>query len=453
MDAKYDSIPILSRECLEASFVRCASSMKDIEIANSIYGLGKLGPHFRELPNDMQYAIISAVTNSITSMDEQEVGNTLWGLGRLGIGYSMMSKTLQDNIVESVVSNQSRLRKQALIAIIHGLGKNGDIKWQQMPERLTKTLLLAAIRVCNINGDENSRDLRLIGNLLQMLGKLQIDWNSDDFLSSSSSSSSSIPFNIELLKSFNQTSSNNQELGRAIANSLSGIAMMQADWESLDNDIITILSTAIQKSIHDVSTNEFASILWSLGRMGAESTQMSPSLLFSLFDALTIQLVKMNPYEFAWSTWALGRMKIQYSSLPEQCLYAFQTAAGTVIGRMEEREVGVTLSGLGRIQAPVNDFSLEMRSVLFQGIENMITSKLNNMPVIDYDDNTNYDNYIDNNDDEMKQINNNSRINARRIKAFKSLTRYLDDVGVNWKQLDVSMQKKLLSEALQNIEK
>jgi hypothetical protein len=185
----------------------------------------------------------------------------------------------------------------------------------------------------------------------------------------------------------------------------------------------------------------------------------------------------MNPYEFAWSTWALGRMRVQYGSLPSDCVNSFPIAAENVISKMEEREVGVTLWGLGRIQgiiiiilvlsiiinnniiitipiAPVNEFSLEMRNILFQGIENIINAKLATlqlMPIINNDEDDNI--FNDNNDTEdTKQQQNSSRNNAR-IRAFKRLTQYLDDVGISWKQLDVSTQKKLLSEAINNLEK
>ena len=94
-----------------------------------------------------------------------------------------------------------------------------------------------------------------------------------------------------------------------------------------------------------------------------------------------------------------------------------------------------------------------MRNILFQGIENIINAKLatlQQMPMIYDDDDDN--NFIDNNDVEDTKQQSNSRNNAR-IRAFKSLTKYLDDVGISWKQLDVSTQKKLLSEAINNLEK
>jgi len=254
MNAKYTDIPSRLKEALESAFIHCTSSLAEFQVSSTVYGLGKLGANFYELPKHFQVAIASTVTTHITNMDEQEVGNTLWGLGQLGIGYSAMSKMLQDNIVEAVTMNKNRLRKQALIAILHGLGKNGDVVWQLLPKQLTQTLLQSAARVCNIQSNEVYKDIRLIGNLLQMLGKLQIDWNSKDFEMSYDpvlSVSSAKAFNKELLKCFDQSFSNNkEEAGRALANSLSGIAMMQADWGRLDSDIVTILSRAIENRYH-----------------------------------------------------------------------------------------------------------------------------------------------------------------------------------------------------------
>lgn len=95
-----------------------------------------------------------------------------------------------------------------------------------------------------------------------------------------------------------------------------------------------------------------------------------------------------------------------------------------------------------------------MRNILFEGIENIINAKLATlqlMPIINNDEDDNI--FNDNNDTEdTKQQQNSSRNNAR-IRAFKRLTQYLDDVGISWKQLDVSTQKKLLSEAINNLEK
>ena len=126
---------------------------------------------------------------------------------------------------------------------------------------------------------------------------------------------------------------------------------------------------------------------------------------------------------------------------------------------MEQREVGVTLWGLGRIQgtafvisviitiliiilAPVNDFSLEMRNVLFQGIESIINAKFAAKLTIVNDDYEKNSFVHDNEDAKSKSIKN------ARLKAFKRLTKYLDDVGINFKQLDLDTQKKLLLEAL-----
>ena len=122
---------------------------------------------------------------------------------------------------------------------------------------------------------------------------------------------------------------------------------------------------------------------------------------------------------------------------------------------MEEKEVGVTLWGLGRIQgtiktiffclsvlniiiAPVNDFSLEMRNILFQSIEGIINSKLSTLQQMTI---------VDKNVDDNEDVQSNSSKNAR-LKAFKRLISSLDAVGVNFKQLDIDTQKKLLAEAL-----
>ena len=94
-----------------------------------------------------------------------------------------------------------------------------------------------------------------------------------------------------------------------------------------------------------------------------------------------------------------------------------------------------------------------MRNILFEGIENIINAKLatlQQMPIINNDEDDNI--FTDNNDTEDTKQQSNSR-NKARIRAFKRLTQYLDDVGISWKQLDVSTQKKLLSEAINNLEK
>lgn len=54
---------------------------------------------------------------------------------------------------------------------------------------------------------------------------------------------------------------------------------------------------------------------------------------------------------------------------------------------------------------------------------------------------------VDENVDDNEDVQSNSSKNAR-LKAFKRLISSLDAVGVNFKQLDINTQKKLLAEAL-----
>jgi hypothetical protein len=101
----------------------------------------------------------------------------------------------------------------------------------------------------------------------------------------------------------------------------------------------------------------------------------------------------MTLYELAWTLWALGRLGWTWAfiaassgQLGPRLLRALEAAmqqpdggdgegeggAGAAALGLDPREVGVALWAVGRLQVPVNDLSLSLRTALLAGLDSMV---------------------------------------------------------------------------------
>jgi hypothetical protein len=154
-----------------------------------------------------------------------------------------------------------------------------------------------------------------------------------------------------------------------------------------------------------VTPAEAASFCWSLARIGCPVTptdtaadEAAAAATTALAAVLERHVEQMTLYELAWTLWALGRLGwtwafISASSgqLGPRLLRALEAAmqqpdggdgdgdgegegeggAGAALG-LDPREVGVALWAVGRLQVPVNDLSLSLRTALLAGLDSMV---------------------------------------------------------------------------------
>ncbi len=380
MDVQYNQLSEDLKVTLEEICGNC-TKMKPIETANILYGLGKMNCMFSSLPVKTQNALITGVINTCDAMDEQELGNTVWGLmGQMGLKYSTMQTELRDKLIDAMVSKRNVLRKQGLIAILQGLYKNKDITWLSLPTKLQYTIL-SAIRLVLKKESNNSHleNQKLIGILLQSLGKLQIEWHgkflhiNEEFMPDETSTINADVKNclsFSVYNSLNISSDTviNSDIGHNVASILSGLAYMSTLWRFLDENEKSLIIVNLMKCFPYMNTNDIASTLWCLSRMGFSFDYFTTSQLSTINDILAKKLLSMTPYEVVWSIWSLSQLNNSFETLTSEVKTSIHVAVKNSITKMQKNDFGVLLWAFGRMQAPINDFEDDIKEALMFGI-------------------------------------------------------------------------------------
>ncbi len=379
MDVQYNQLNNDLRITLEEICSNC-TKMRPIETANIIYGLGKMNCLFTSLPIKSQNSLIYGVINTCDAMDEQELGNTVWGLiGQMGLKYSTMDNILREKLTNSIVLKRNLLRKQSLIAILQGLYKNKDITWILLPSKLKYTILSAITRILKKeNKYKHIENQKFIAILLQSLGKLQLQWHGIYFNTEIENipEANSINEDVKDIISNSVYNSLNissysvitSDIGHNIASILSGLAYMSTLWRFLDDNKKNIIILSIVKSIAFMNTNDIASTMWCLARMGFSFDYFTKTQLLLINKVLAINLLKMTSYEVVWSIWSLSQLYNTFETLPNDLKLSINLAVKNSISKMQKNDFGVLLWAFGRMQAPINDFDDDIKEALMFGI-------------------------------------------------------------------------------------
>lgn len=379
MDVQYNQLNEELKVTLEEICGNC-TKMRPIETANILYGLGKMNCVFSSLPVKTQNTLIAGVINTCDDMDEQELGNTVWGLmGQMGLKYSTMQIDLRDKLIDSIVSKRNVLRKQGLIAILQGLYKNKDITWVLLPTKLRFTILSAICLVLKKESNNSHiENQKLVGILLQSLGKLQIEWHGKFFETDEGLLTETSTINTDVKNCLSHSVYNslnvssqcviNSDIGHNVASILSGLACMSMLWRFLDDYEKSLIVVNFVKCFPYMNTNDIASTLWCLSRMGFSFDYLTTSQLSTINDILAKKILDMTPYEVVWSVWSLSQLNNSFETLTSEVKASIQVAVKNSITKMLKNDIGVLLWAFGRMQAPINDFEDDIKEALMFGI-------------------------------------------------------------------------------------
>ena len=398
----------LERQCGHAA---AAMSARDVSL--TLYALGKLGTRLTSMPAGTRRALLAAAARHCIgppgAVNEQNFGQLVWGLGRVeaGGGSGGALRGPLGAIVCSAVERQCARRvltRQSLTAVLKGLhslmllppGRDGDVAgggdgddvvwgtatdadppavaerlWGQLPPSLRGPLVAAAEDVLAGAGPQDAAAAAGVGPLLHWLGRLQVSYVRD------------VPASLRRRVATALLLTPSTDAPAAVL-AVNGVAVMGGTWALLAADEQAALAKAAERAVAGADAlepSEAASLCWSLARIGfpAAQTDAGAGLGAALAALLERHVAAMTSYELAWTLWALGKLGWTWAyvvaspsaALGPRLLRALEAA---MLEGADPRELGVALWAVGRLQIPVNDLSLSLRTALLAGLDSMVVA-------------------------------------------------------------------------------
>jgi hypothetical protein len=105
LNCDYETSAEPFRVSLYRACIRCAKAdqFKPVEVANLVYGLGKMNARYHLIPEPMRDVIVGLVEKNCGSMTEQELGNAVWALCcPMGLSFSTMPLSLRDALRRAI---------------------------------------------------------------------------------------------------------------------------------------------------------------------------------------------------------------------------------------------------------------------------------------------------------------------------------------------------------------
>lgn len=336
---------------------------KSIEVANIIYGLGRLGA---PISSNLTACLVVSFVDSISQMSEQELGNSIWGLfGQLGVDYSSLPLRARSEIIASIIVKGPQLRRQALVAILQSFGKMHDISWDELPRKLKRSLTDTINRLfppkdINIKDEAVANEFTAVSNVFQSLAMMRVQEDAE-----------MIKGVVERVFGAYLTYLGRANLFDVVTGSsascyINSLAKLDANWHDLSSSYRKDIQRLLSSTVKRMSAKEYASVLWSIATLEYRHDHDS-----TLLDPLETHVQQMSGYELAWSIWSMGRLSVFFADLSPACQQNIITRITQVLPQMDRQEVTVTLWGFGKMKVPVNDLSDEIRVSILTTLEQM----------------------------------------------------------------------------------
>jgi hypothetical protein len=273
-------------------------------------------------------------------------------------------------LVSSVISQRYVMQKQAALAILQGLGRAGDVYWDDINETVREVLMNVTMNAFSEIEAQQSpyEDAKISSNILHSLGRLHCQWNSSNF-----------PREIRRLlvnKLVPQSLETNVPSGSIVSHAVNGLSRMGAHWIDLEQTFLSSPSGSkfVLHSINEMTTQELATTLWSLGIRKICWSDIDEQIRLALKSRFGQTAALMTAYEFAWSLWAVARMDIKWNDDFTESERSTLISAADIAAIMTQQEIGVLLWALVKVQAPPSDYSKTLNSKLVQNVELLLQS-------------------------------------------------------------------------------
>ena len=281
-----------------------------------ISSLGRMGTPWLHLGTAAQEALMGAL-GSVGRLGERDLAETLTGLAAMGLSWESLRAPVKESIQLAIRVNRDEMSEQGLAQVILSLARL-EVCWSRDLAEGTKAALRSTICAQSSLGEH------ALSSVLYGLGKLGQVW------------SALHPEVRRTLKTAIVTSHEHQVwTAQGVANSLHGLAAMQASWNHLGGPVRRALTSEILKVAGLASETQLATILHSLAKLGLRWSSFSEELSGTLFAAVSSKLRLMNKQHLATLVFSLGSMSLQWHQLPRE----LQVGLAAALLRVESGQV------------------------------------------------------------------------------------------------------------------
>ena len=325
-----------------------------------IYSLGHMAAKWDDFGFSTKTALYNCMIDLVPTSNEQGVVNTLQGLVSLGVKWSELRKDVNHVLQDAIVRVAPAMEQQGVSVTFLSLAKL-DVNWSvHLSEDVRVALRLAITRQSQLGE-------HALSSLLYGLGKLQHKWDKLH------------PEKRKVLKeALVVVHVQNRCTPQGVANSLHGLANMEADWSDLSSSVRLALTSEIIKALPLSTESQFASIIYSLSKMKCHWNYLPYDLHSIVMCELEMRLPVMTEQHISNSLNALGEMGLKWSI---HLSSSFQDEIIVNCGRVLASNVMTPLNcvsgilmALSKLEATYATLPMQFVSVLEQKVEQQITS-------------------------------------------------------------------------------
>ena len=271
-------------------------------------------------------SLLFSLEKTINKMNEQEASNTISGLGRLGILWNSLPAHLRSSIGDAFVRYLPVLGPKGLAMSIHGLGRM-SAEISALPDNFREKIMTA---ICNISSVVNAQE---VSNILYGLGKigtkfpdLSTQKGRSQFKENADNSYLTRCARSQLMTALTREAVHMSAQG--ISNSLWGLMMMQAPWNSFQPAQKLSILQALNRELCHMDEQQIGNTIFSLGSLGLHwnalkslpDTEDSADKRYDLQEGILFTLGEtlphMTPAGVVMTLIGLGKLGVSWKSLP-----------------------------------------------------------------------------------------------------------------------------------------
>ena len=282
-----------------------------------VASLGRMGTPWLHLGTAAQEVLINGLLNHSTHISERELGESMSGMAGMGLTWAALKPSTREGLQEAIRRSSNSISEQGLAQVILSLAKM-EVCWSMDLTEETKAALRLAICAQSSYGEH------ALSSMLYGFGKVGKVW------------SSLHPDVRQTLKTALVTSHVHQVwTAQGVANSLHGLASMQASWSDMSSSVRMALTEDVTKVAPLASETQLATILHSLAKLGLRWNSLTEELSLKLFASVANKLNLMNKQHLAAVVFSFGTMGLQW----QQLSYDLQQQIITALLRVENGQI------------------------------------------------------------------------------------------------------------------
>jgi hypothetical protein len=265
--------------------------------------LANTGYQWSDLPEQTRDALLRGVNTYAEYFIPQELSVTLSSLGMMHAPYATVGSTIDVAICRAVQRLESQFKVlQSICTLLSGYAKMGAV-WTDLPA-LVRDVAMRVIM------EGKSPDDISVPCVLNALGQMDVKWMKQ-----------SPTFRTHIATLMQDLELREQPL----TNIVFGIAMMEAKWDCLPENMKRVLLRALQRpeSLQEAYPQHIANVLWGLGKLQVPRHELQS---FRVLEYITLSASRMNMKELAQVIYGMGMMDLAWNDLPAEAAEALADA-------------------------------------------------------------------------------------------------------------------------------